>query len=187
MRKLGGPLIIAGAILGGSMIIATFAGAAGNSSSYAEDRAEIQNLQARYLFALDWGDADTYAGTFAPDGVLDYAGGVEKGRKEIHDSIQKFHDDAMKASAKANPGLRPSARRHNITNMVIKIDGNHATGRAYWVEFNDNDPDRKAQLGAYGHYEDTMEKIDGKWYFTSRKILNEQLPERAAGPKNPAW
>ncbi|MEO6378117.1 MAG: hypothetical protein ABIO37_08850, partial [Caulobacteraceae bacterium] len=25
---------------------------------YAADRAEIENLQARYLFALDWQDAD---------------------------------------------------------------------------------------------------------------------------------
>jgi hypothetical protein len=32
-----------------------------------------------------------------------------------------------------------------------------------------------------------MEKIDGKWYFTKRKIFNEQLADHAAGPKNPAW
>ena len=187
MRKLLVPLVVGGAVLGGAIAGATFAGAASsnNKSSYAEDRAEIQNLQARYLFALDWGDADTYASTFAPNGELDYASGVEKGRKAIHDSIQKFHEMMMKAGAHSK--LRPSATRHNITNMVIKVDGNHATGRAYWVEFNDNNKDRKAELGAYGHYEDTMEKIDGKWYFTKRVIYNEQLPKRAAGPKNPAW
>jgi len=186
MQKLVGPLIVAAAILGGAMIGATFAGAAsGNSDPYAADRAEIQNLQARYLFAMDWGDADAYASTFAPDGILDFAGGVEHGRKEIHDAIQNFHDQAVKRSQEE--GLRPAARRHNISNMVLKIDGNHATGRAYWFNFNDDNPDRKAYVEAYGHYEDELEKIDGKWYFTKRKILNEQMAKRAATAENPAW
>ena len=186
MRKLLVPALVGGAILGGIIAGATIAGAASsNSSSYADDRAAIQDLQARYLFALDWGDADTYASTFTPDGVLDYAGGVEKGRKQIHDSIMQFHENMVKAGAVS--GLRPSASRHNITNMVIKVDGNHATGRAYWVEFSNNNPKRKAELAAYGHYEDSMEKIDGKWYFTKRKILNEQLDDRPGGPNNPAW
>ena len=30
-------------------------------TSYAEDRAEIEDLQGRYMFALDFHDADTYA------------------------------------------------------------------------------------------------------------------------------
>ena len=34
-------------------------------AQYARDRAEIEDLQARYLFALDWQDADAYAATFS--------------------------------------------------------------------------------------------------------------------------
>ena len=44
--------------------------------SYARDRAEIADLMARYLFAMDYHDADAYAGCFAEDGVLDYAMGL---------------------------------------------------------------------------------------------------------------
>jgi hypothetical protein len=40
-------------------------------SSYAEDRAQIEDLQARYLFALDFFDMDTYVSTFTEDGILD--------------------------------------------------------------------------------------------------------------------
>jgi len=40
-------------------------------SSYAEDRAAIEDLQARYLFALDFHDPDLYVSTFTEDGVLD--------------------------------------------------------------------------------------------------------------------
>ena len=41
-------------------------------TGYGEDRAQIEDLQARYLFALDFHDPQLYASTFAPDGVLDY-------------------------------------------------------------------------------------------------------------------
>ena len=37
-------------------------------SSYAEDRAAIEDLQARYLFALDFHDPDLYVSTFTEDG-----------------------------------------------------------------------------------------------------------------------
>ena len=38
---------------------------------YASDRAEIADLMARYLFAMDYNDYDAYAECFAEDGVLD--------------------------------------------------------------------------------------------------------------------
>jgi hypothetical protein len=49
------------------------------SPSYGDDRAQIEDLQARYLFALDFHDP-RYASTFTPDGVLDYGEGDVKGR-----------------------------------------------------------------------------------------------------------
>jgi len=36
------------------------------ASSYAEDRAAIEDLQARYRFALDFHDPDLYVSTFTP-------------------------------------------------------------------------------------------------------------------------
>ena len=52
-------------------------------SSYGEDRAAIEDLQARYLFALDFHDPDLYVSTFTEDGVLDYGSGEVKGRESI--------------------------------------------------------------------------------------------------------
>ena len=49
-----------------------------NTTSYGEDRAQIEDLQARYLFALDFNDPKLYASTFTPDGVLDYGSGEVK-------------------------------------------------------------------------------------------------------------
>ena len=56
---------------------------AATSKNYGEDRAQIEDLQARYLFALDFHDPKLYASTFTPDGVLDYGEGDVKGREAI--------------------------------------------------------------------------------------------------------
>ena len=67
-------------------------------TSYGEDRAQIEDLQARYLFALDFHDPQLYASTFTADGILDYGEGDVKGREAIVKVIAGM------------PGNRPSAR-----------------------------------------------------------------------------
>ncbi len=157
------------------------------ADNYADDRAKIENLQARYMFALDWRDADTYAACFTEDGVLDWARGVQKGRNEIRAMMNNTRDEEAKRAAEASATIRPASMRHSITNIVIKIDGDRAVGRAYWMEYN-NSKDRSVPvLGGYGHYEDELVKINGEWYFTKRKIYNEIRESRAAPAKSPAW
>lgn len=158
--------------------------AADPDRGHAADRAEIQDLQARYLFALDWQDADAYAATFTEDGVLDWAGGVVQGRDAIRKEVQGMRASFEKHEA-ADAPTRPARLRHFITNVVLDFDGDHAIGRAYWFELNDDNRDRRPYVGGYGHYEDELRKVDGKWLFTRRKIYNEMLPSRTAGPTNP--
>ena len=151
-------------------------------SSYAEDRAAIEDLCARYLFALDFHDPDLYVSTFTPDGVLDYGSGDVKGRDAIKAVIARMPNPA------ATAGLRPAAARHNISNIVIKVDGNKAAGRSYWFHYSNDNPQRKGVFDGFGHYEDELVKINGKWLFTKRKIYNEGRDEWAyKGGKNPAW
>jgi hypothetical protein len=40
---------------------------------------------------------------------------------------------------------------------------------------------------AYGHYEDELRKVDGKWLFSRRAIYNEILEGREGPTENPAW
>src|SRR5215831_17618526 len=115
-------------------------------SSYAEDRAAIEDLQARYLFALDFHDPDLYVSTFTQDGVLDYGSGEVKGREAIKEVIAR-----MPSPAKAE-GLRPAAARHNISNVVIKVDGNKAAGRSYWFHYSNDNPN----VGAFSTGSGTM-------------------------------
>lgn len=137
--------------------------------SYADERALIENLQARYLFALDFKDHDLYVTTFTPHGVLDVGNGEIVGR------------EAIKAAVANMPG-----GRHHITNLVLRIDGDRATGRAAWMHTGKNAEGRMT-IGGYGHYEDDLVKVDGEWLFAKRRIYNEGREAWAAPPGNPAW
>lgn len=157
--------------------------AAAQDDSYAEARAAIEDLQARYLFALDFGDPEAYASTFTEDGVLDWGDGEIKGREAIADVVGSNGPP----EAEGDSDLRPAAGRHNITNIVVRIDGDTAVGRAYWFHMGNDNPEREAQLNSFGHYEDEMRKVDGEWLFSRRVIYNEQVADWAAGQDNPAW
>jgi hypothetical protein len=182
MRKLTGAVICAGALL--LVLAISYKSAGAPAGSYAEDRALIEDLQARYMFALDFGDIDKYLATFTPDGVLDIGDGAIRG----YDAIRKIIGAMPKAKASNDaPKLRPATGRHNITNIVIKVNGNKALGRAYWFHYSNNNPQRTAVFDGYGHYEDEMIKVKGQWLFTKRRIYNEGVEKWASKPGNPAW
>jgi hypothetical protein len=71
---------------------------------------------------------------------------------------------------------------------VIKVDGDHAVGRAYWFHRSNESADRsESQLNAFGHYEGELVRLDGEWLFSKRTILNELVPEWIGSTINPAW
>jgi hypothetical protein len=160
--------------------------AAGCSSggSYGEDRALIQDLQSRYMFAFDYGDPEGYAGTFAPDGILDYGGGEIKGREAIARFIADGRKRTEEARAKTPPGEQPSVGRHIINNMVIKVEGDKAQGFAYWTHMTSG-ANGRGSVDFFGHYEDQMVKVNGEWFFARRNIYNEAIPEWASLYQNP--
>ena len=152
------------------------------AGSYADDRAAIEDLQARYLFSLDFHDPDLYVSTFTPDGVLDYGSGVVKGRAAIKEVIARMPSPA------ATPGLRPAAARHNISNDVIRVEDDKAFSRSYWFHYSNDNAQRRGVFDGFGHYEDELVKVNGHWLFTRRKIYNEGRDEWSSkGGKNPAW
>ncbi len=155
------------------------------AANYAEDRALIEDLQARYLFALDFQDPQAYADTFTRDGVLDYGAGEIKGREAIAQMVAGMKERTKQQRAK-DAGLRPPAGRHSITNIVITVNGDKATSVAYWSHMGNANPERKSVVNSFGHYEDELVKVNGQWLFSKRKIYNEVIPEwSAAGAENP--
>jgi SnoaL-like domain len=173
----------------GAVLVATAVWAASRAiydDRYARDRAEIEDLQGRYLFALDWQDPELYASTFTEDGVLVWAGGTVNGRAAIVKEMQQAREADARAHA-ADAPLPPFKRRHYVSNLVLRVDGDRATARAFWFEFNNDGADRKPYVGAYGHYEDALRRVDGRWLFERKQIFNEQRANMASPARNPAW
>lgn len=223
MRKWIGSLLCAVTAL--SMVtLMSCAPANTNVSSYAEDRAQIENLQARYMFAFDFHDIDTYVSTFTEDGIVDIIGMKWQGHEEIRKMLESLYTNTPEReetpAAKPSEGEEepamvsseggekpvaepsegeeisaiveaektyPATGRHNITNIVLKIDGDKAVGRAYWFHYGNDNPERKAVLNSYGHYEDEMVKVNGEWLFSKRVIYNEQMAEWIGPTENPCW
>ena len=112
------------------IFIMAYTSADTKSSSYAEDRAQIEDLQARYMFALDFGDLDTYVSTFTEDGILDIIGSKWQGRENIKKELGAMSAgrEKDKPATEDEKKLYPATGRHNITNIVIKVNGNKAIG-----------------------------------------------------------
>jgi len=153
------------------------------SATYGQDRAQIEDLMARYLFAIDYNDWDSYVETFAPDGVLEFASGKAQGREPIRALVTKFAEGIVRFYHTEDG--KPAKLRHVVLQSVIRIEGNHAWGRTLWVEMANHGPMDTMKMGTYGIYEDEFAKKDGQWLIARRNVLNEFIKNRGSGPTNP--
>ena len=153
------------------------------ADDYAADRAEIEDLMARYLFAIDYFDWDAYIATFAPDAELEFANGTSRGHAAIRTAVTNF-SEGIGRFYHTEDG-QPAKLRHVVLQSVIRVEGNRAWGTTLWVEMANNGPDDAMKMGTYGIYEDQFSRLDGQWLIQRRRVLNEFLPGRNSGPENP--
>lgn len=146
----------------------------------AQERADIEQLAYRYVFALDWRDADAYARAFAPDGVLTYGGGEAKGRTQIAAVVQGLREREMARLGEGETGQGNGHGKHFISSMVIDVseDGSRAVAQATWIQVSGVEP----RITAHGHYVDRLVKIDGEWLYAARRTFNEQSKGRETLP-----
>ncbi|MGC1457154.1 MAG: nuclear transport factor 2 family protein [Steroidobacteraceae bacterium] len=146
-------------------------------ASYADDRAEIENLSNRYMIAVDVGDIDTVMKTWVDDGDLIWANGTEHGKAAIRKAMTGFSEARIKGIPKGATSWPRS--RHFILNHVIDVSGDTATTIAYWFEITNSTPQKDVQLVYFGHYEDQLVRRSGHWLFKTRKVYNESLSNSA--------
>jgi len=126
------------------------------------DRIQIQQLIARYAFALDTGGRNgyDYADLFAPDGVFvgmnqGEAGRLFRGR------------DSLAALARGGP-RNQNFVSHYITNVVLEATAEGARGTEYAIIGDVSKPSGKSSWTHGGHYEDTYVKTPDGWRFKTR-------------------
>lgn len=171
------------AALAALLLVAAPVQARDYSPTYGQDRAEIEELMARYLFAIDYFDWDAYVATFAEDGELEFAAGVSKGREAIRTAVTNFAQGIGRFYHTEDG--KPAILRHVILQSSIRVEGDRAWGRSLWLEMANHGPGDTMKMGTYGIYEDEFRKVDGRWLIARRNVLNEFIPGRRSGPENP--
>jgi ketosteroid isomerase-like protein len=132
-------------------------------------KQEIIELLTRYLRSVDRGDVETLRACYLADATEDHGGLFEGAATDYVDSI---------AAGLTHPRSRTS---HNMTNVLIDVDGDVATAESYCITF--------ARIKADGRYHhsfvgarmiDRLERRDGTWGIAHRQLVwdwNHDAPE----------
>ena len=149
------------------MRVATPAVTGGTAAFTSEDYVEIQQLVARYAFALDTADNNgyTYADLFAADGTFNDT----KGR------------DAL-AALPRGPRRGPLYVRNYGAPAIIQPTAEGATGIQYTQAIDFEPGGRSGALDHFGHYEDVYVRTPQGWRFKSRRFVNESQAALKASP-----
>jgi hypothetical protein len=152
-------------------------------TGYAADRAEIEDLTARYLFAMDYNDPRAYADCFARDAVLDWAKGVIEGREAIFEEAKVIlaHNVGTFKDRHGNP----AKLRHTACHTAMRVEGDRAWTTGFWWEMTNGGADGGVATPSFGTFQDELVREDGRWKFMRRMIYNEFYPDRLSGPENP--
>jgi uncharacterized protein (TIGR02246 family) len=140
--------------------------AQGNLGTY-EDRIAVEDVMARYVWAVDSFDPEGYVAVFTDDAVIDSNGSISKGsaeiRKIVTSLIQRRDDNKAK-------GLPASNLYHMTSNVRITFPKpGEAVHQSYWQTVR-RDTDGKMIAAAMGRSEDRLVKRNGKWLIQSRKL-----------------
>jgi len=126
--------------------------------SDAADRVMIADLVARYVWALDYGTAEEWAGVFTPNGILQ--GSIEGMPRIVgKQRLIEFSGDLRRTV---------SHLHHVTTSLLIKLDGDRATGKSQLNEFMSR-PEAIYPC-FHGWYEDAYEYVEGRWLISSRTV-----------------
>jgi ketosteroid isomerase-like protein len=139
-----------------------------------QDYAEIQQLYARYNFAVDAIDGEGVAAVYTPDGIF-----MEGKNRQFrgHDASVNW----VNTEVKTNHAI--DHRRHWNTNLMITGTPEGAKAAVYLLTINVgvNPP----AILAAGRYEDALVKTPQGWRFRTRMVQGDRDGQPAAPPAKP--
>jgi uncharacterized protein (TIGR02246 family) len=132
-----------------------------------EDRIAVEDVMARYVWAVDSLDADGYAAVFTEDAVIDSNGNISRGSQEIRNIVTSLIRRRDENKAK---GVPTANLYHVISNVRISFPkANEAVHLSYWQTVRRDDSGRMV-AAAMGRSEDRLVKRNGKWLIQFRKL-----------------
>ncbi len=124
----------------------------------AEDYIEIQQLVARYPYALDQNpdEGQSYANLFTTDAVF------RQPRTEGRQNLATM-------ASRAPHGAKYT--RHFLANHVIEATADGAVGKQYLVAVDVGESGQPSSIFLGGHYEDVYAKTPEGWRFKTRTFI----------------
>lgn len=120
------------------------------------DAEQVRAIYARYAFAYDQGRADDFAALFTDTGAFEIAGGaVVSGRAALA---------GMVTAAAARSG----DTMHVVSNVLVSVAGDSATGRAYVVLLAMDEG--ALRIVTAGTYEDSFDRTADGWLLSRRRF-----------------
>jgi hypothetical protein len=133
----------------------------------ADSAREIENLLYAYAERIDAGDLEGVADLFAHGRILPSPDGSRQVVFQGREGVLGMYRAATRLYADGTPRTR-----HVTTNAVIEVDDESGTARArsYYTVLQQTDV-LPLQPIICGHYEDTFQRIDGRWWFDARTMF----------------
>ena len=122
------------------------------------ERTRIRELTARYNRAFDDGDAEAFAATFTPDGVMEVVGGpTTTGRAALAEMCRHT----------------PYGIVHVTVDAIVEVDGDRAVQDVTVMVLQRPKPDagpdeRISRLDRSGRYHDELVRTPQGWRFSKR-------------------
>lgn len=129
--------------------------------SVLEDKDTIREVMAAYCHALDACRFADVASLFAQDGIWTTDYGEAKGRRAIEDMLR---------SVVPVKGEGPQ-RKHYITNIIIKVDGDSGRSVSDYLIVRESGPDLIPVMG--GTYRDEWVRQEGTWRFKRKELVHD--------------
>jgi len=127
-----------------------------------DDRMAIEQLLMEYGRAVDNRDFAAFAALFTEDGEWTGAQGSYRGPKQIQESMEKIFTAAAADIPKGK-------NFHLLTNVIIDLQGDHATASSKFIFYKMNGAKPEAEVA--GRYEDQLVRLGGVWKFKQRRAL----------------
>ena len=120
------------------------------------DQHAITKLMNRYIDRIDAKDPQGAAACFAEDGVGVYWGDY-RGRAAIAERLT-----GILAAF--------SATSHHLTNVLLEIEGDRATGLSYVYAFH-RYAENFEPMHYWGRWVDELQRVDDQWLFMRREVV----------------
>jgi uncharacterized protein (TIGR02246 family) len=132
-----------------------------------EDRIAVEDVMARYVWAVDSLDPEGYVAVFTESASIDSNGSISKGHEEIRQIVTNLIRRRDDNKAK---GLPTSNLYHVISNVRLTFPKpGEALHQSYWQTVR-RDENGKMTAAAMGRSEDRLVKRNGKWLIDSRRL-----------------